>query len=90
MMSPEDLATLVRVTVESVLAATKSVSTGGGGGGGGGTRLDERYFRRVEKFDGGAGKNNWKEFSFQLRWPLGCATHVSGRSSRTSRRRARR
>jgi hypothetical protein len=42
----------------------------GGSGGGGGVRLDERYFRRVEKFDG-TGKNNWREFSFQFKVAVG-------------------
>jgi hypothetical protein len=72
MMSPEELSQLVRMTVESALAASRSVPTGSGvgAGGGGGARLDERFFRRVEKFDG-TGKNNWREFSFQFKVAVG-------------------
>ena len=35
-----------------------------------GPRLDERHFRRVDKFGGGTG---WKEFSFQIRTAAGAA-----------------
>jgi hypothetical protein len=72
MMTPEELSQLVRFTVESALAATRSIPTAssGGAGGGGGTRLDEHFFRRVEKFDG-TGKNNWREFSFQFKVAVG-------------------
>jgi hypothetical protein len=34
--------------------------------------LDDRYFRRVEKFDG-TGKNRWREFSFQFKVAVGMA-----------------
>ena len=34
-------------------------------------RLDERHFRRVDKYGGGSG---WKEFSFQFRTAVGAAS----------------
>ena len=77
MMSPEELTRLVQMTVESALAAARAVPTtpSGGGvreGGGGGARLDERFFRRVDKFDGSA-KLNWREFAFQFKTAVGMA-----------------
>jgi len=48
MMSAEDIAVLVRVAVEGALASARAVPGQGGGGG----RLDEKYFRRVDKYDG--------------------------------------
>jgi hypothetical protein len=71
MMTAEDLATVVRVAVESALAATRSVP-GSGGGGADRNRLDERFFRRVEKYDG-SGKTNWREFAFQFKVAVGMA-----------------
>jgi hypothetical protein len=74
MMSQEDVARLVQMAVEGALAASRSVPTAGGGGaqGGGGTRLDERFFRRVDKFDG-TSKGNWREFAFQFKTAVGMA-----------------
>jgi hypothetical protein len=71
MMTGEVLAQLVRITVESALAASRSVPTTSGGGVEK-TRLDERFFRRVEKFDG-SGKSSWREFSFQFKVAVGMA-----------------
>ncbi len=65
MMTAEDIATLVRVAVEGALASARAVPNGGGGG-----RLDEKYFRRVDKYDG-QGKSNWREFSFQFKTAVG-------------------
>ncbi len=67
-MTAEEIATLVRIAVEGALAATRTVPGGGGGGG----RLDEKYFRRVDKFDG-QGKHSWREFSFQFKTAVGMA-----------------
>jgi hypothetical protein len=66
MMTAEDIATLVRVAVEGALASARAVPGGGGGGG----RLDEKYFRRVDKYDG-QGKSSWREFSFQFKTAVG-------------------
>jgi hypothetical protein len=68
MMSPEELAQLVAVAVQSAVAATRPVPTGSPEK----NRLDERYFRRVEKFDGTA-KSNWREFAFQFKVAVGMA-----------------
>jgi hypothetical protein len=66
MMTAEDIATLVRVAVEGALAAARAVPGQGGGGG----RLDEKYFRRVDKYDG-QGKSSWREFAFQFKTAVG-------------------
>ena len=68
-MTVQDLQLIVEAAVRAALAATPS---------GGqpdrdrdrGPRLDERHFRRVDKFGGGTG---WKEFSFQIRTAAGAA-----------------
>ena len=49
-MSPEELTRLIQVTVERALATIRSVPTTSSGGGSG-ARLDERFFRRVEKVE---------------------------------------
>jgi hypothetical protein len=67
MMTAEDIATLVRVAVEGALASARAVPQSSGGGGG---RLDEKYFRRVDKYDG-QGKSSWREFSFQFKTAVG-------------------
>jgi hypothetical protein len=66
MMTAEDIVALVKVAVEGALASARAVPNGGGGGG----RLDEKYFRRVDKFDG-QGKHSWREFSFQFKTAVG-------------------
>jgi hypothetical protein len=55
-------------------AAVRGAIAGQRGAGGsglhtGGGHLDERYFRRVEKYDGV--KGNWKEFAFQFKVAVG-------------------
>ena len=62
----EDLTKIVEAAVRAALAAK---GDGGVGQGGGGGRLDERHFRRMDKFSG----TNWKEFSFQFRTAAGSA-----------------
>ena len=59
-LTPEDLAKLVEAAVQGALKGQKAV--------GGGGHLDERHFRRVDKFDG---KGNWREFSFQFKTAVG-------------------
>jgi hypothetical protein len=66
MMTAEDIATLVRVAVEGALASVRPVPGASGGGG----RLDEKYFRRVDKYDG-SGRSSWREFSFQFKTAVG-------------------
>ncbi len=47
------------------LAAAIEKSGGGGRGGGGGRRgLEERHFRRIEKFDG---RGSWSDWSFTMK-----------------------
>ena len=58
---PEDLTRLIEAAVQAALRGQR-------GAGPGGKDLDERYFRRVEKFDG---KGSWREFSFQFRTAVG-------------------
>ena len=61
----EDLNTLVKTAVEAAMAAKSGgVKTDRD------RRLDERHFRRVDKYSGGAG---WKEFAFQIRTSAGAA-----------------
>ena len=54
-ISKEDLAVLMEAAVKAAMAAVDGSREKS-------SRLDERHFRRVEKFDGAEGK--WKEWSF--------------------------
>jgi hypothetical protein len=69
MMTPEDITRLVEIAVRSALAAQRPVGSQSSWEKG---HLDERYFRRVEKFDG-TSKANWREFSFQFKVAVGMA-----------------
>ena len=60
-MTPEDLTKLIDAAVQGVLRGQRSAGSGG-------RELDERYFRRVDKFDG---KGSWREFSFQFKTAVG-------------------
>ena len=64
MISLADLQTLVDTAVR---AAVQGVA--GGGAHGGGHRLDERHFRRMDKFDGVDAK--WKEWTFVFKTQIG-------------------
>ena len=62
----------VVAAVQGALAAAGPAAKGGGKGEEekhGGGRLDERYFRRVDKLEG----KNWKEFHFQFMSAIGAA-----------------
>jgi hypothetical protein len=65
-LTADDIAKLVDAAVKGALMAQKAASAGPGGGNG---HLDERHFRRVEKFDGV--KGSWREFSFQFKTAVG-------------------
>ena len=65
-MTMDDLKVLVEVAVKAALEAK-----GDGGGKDRGNRLDERHFRRVDKYGGGPG---WKDFAFQFRTAVGAAS----------------
>jgi hypothetical protein len=67
-MSREDLQIIVETAVRAALSA-KAENDGKGVEKSG--RLDERYFRRMDKYNGGTG---WKEFSFQFRTAAGAAS----------------
>ena len=67
-MTREDLQLLVETAVKAALSA-KAEAEGKGVDKRG--RLDERYFRRTDKYNGGTG---WKEFSFQFRTAAGAAS----------------
>jgi hypothetical protein len=67
-MTADDLARLVDAAVKGALQAQRSTSAAATLENKG--HLDERYFRRVEKFDG-TSKTNWKEFSFQFKVAVG-------------------
>jgi hypothetical protein len=69
-LTPEDITRIVEIAVKSAMAAQRP--TGGGQGSLEKGHLDERFFRRVEKFDGTA-KANWREFSFQFKVAVGMA-----------------
>jgi hypothetical protein len=66
-MTTEDLSRLVDAAVKGALGARPSSSGFDSQGKG---HLDERYFRRVEKYDG-TGKTSWREFSFQFKVAVG-------------------
>ena len=63
---------LVETAVRASVMAAMTAMSGKGGGQEKerGIYLDERQFRRVDKFSGGTG---WKEFSFQFRTAVGAA-----------------
>jgi hypothetical protein len=59
MATPEDIAKIVAAVI-------REMEKGGGGRGGGGRkRLDERHFRRIEKFTGD--EKCWRDWHFQMR-----------------------
>ena len=66
---------MIEAAVRGALTGQQTAMREGGSGGGGGRdhggvgHLDERHFRRMEKFDGSESK--WKEWSFQLKTSLG-------------------
>jgi hypothetical protein len=68
-LTPDDITRIVEIAVRSAMAAQRPVGAGAGDAKG---HLDERYFRRVEKFDG-TSKTNWREFSFQFKVAVGMA-----------------
>ena len=57
-VSISDLQVLIEASVKAALAGQKCAAAG---------RVDERHFRRMDKFDG----KNWKEFSFQFKTSVG-------------------
>ena len=61
-----DLQVLVDTAVKAALSAKAESGRADKG-----HRLDERHFRRVDKYCGGPG---WKEFAFQLRTSAGAAS----------------
>jgi hypothetical protein len=67
-ISKEDLAVLMEAAVKAAMAAVDGSREKTG-------RLDERHFRRVEKFDGAEGK--WKEWSFLFKTQVGAANKVA-------------
>ena len=64
----------INAIVETAVRAALQVSADGGGGGGrhvGGGRLDERFFRRVDKY--GGEEKGWREWSFAFKSAVGMA-----------------
>ena len=84
-MTPEQLTSIVAMAVQQALAAQALVAqseTRGHGGGGGTTArnerkvLEEREFRRMEKFAGG--EDAWREWEFDFRTAVrACSTHTA-------------
>ena len=66
--SPEDIRTMIEAAVKGALQGSRENRQDAG-------RLDERFFRRVEKFDGAEGR--WKEWSFQFTSQLGAASKLT-------------
>jgi hypothetical protein len=66
-LTPDDITKIVEIAVRSALATHKPTTPQGAWEKG---HLDERFFRRVEKFDG-SGKSNWREFAFQFKVAVG-------------------
>ena len=71
-MNLEDLQRVVEVAVRAAMAAQTAGGGGGGGGQRGGNRLDEKYFRRCEKFNGD--ERLWREWAFSFRTAVGKAS----------------
>ena len=67
-ITKEDLAALMEAAVKVAMAAVEGKREMSG-------RLDERHFRRVEKFDGAEGK--WKEWSFLFKTQVGAANKMA-------------
>jgi hypothetical protein len=65
-LTPEDITRIVEIAVRSAVAAQRPTTQSAFEKG----HLDERFFRRVEKFDG-SGKSNWREFAFQFKVAVG-------------------
>jgi hypothetical protein len=68
-ISKEDLAALMEAAVKAAMAAVDGSREKSSG------RLDERHFRRVEKYDGTEGK--WKEWSFLFKTQVGAANKTA-------------
>ena len=68
-LTAADVEVMINAAVRAALQAATQTGGGAGAGGDKGGHLDERHFRRVDKFNG----QNWKEFSFQFRTAVGAA-----------------
>jgi hypothetical protein len=68
-ITTDDLAKLVDAAVKGAIAGQKAAGGVGGISVQGGGHLDERYFRRMDKFDGV--KGSWREFAFQFKVAVG-------------------
>jgi hypothetical protein len=68
-ISKEDLAVLMEAAVKAAMAAVDGSREKTSG------RLDERHFRRVEKYDGNEAK--WKEWSFTFKTQVGAANKTA-------------
>ena len=55
--------------IEAAVRGALTAKASGGGGGGGRGHLDERHFRRMDKFDGAESK--WREWAFQFKTQVG-------------------
>ena len=69
-MTPEQINLIVETAVRAALQASAESGVGGGRPGGGG-RLDERFFRRVDKY--GGEEKAWREWSFAFKSAVGMA-----------------
>ena len=67
-LSAQDIQALIEAAVKGAIEGQQKVRREGGS-------LDERYFRRVEKFDGKEG--TWKEWSFQFKTQVGAASKMA-------------
>ena len=71
-LTPQNIQALIEAAVKGALEGQKKVRRDG-------HNLDERYFRRVEKFDGKEG--TWKEWSFQFKTQVGgCEQNGQGQT----------
>ncbi len=59
----------IQPMIEAAIRGALAAQSGGGGGGGSKGHLDERHFRRVEKFDGAESK--WREWAFTFKTQVG-------------------
>ena len=66
-LTAADIQAMIEAAVRGALLGQHAAQREGSGGGAG--HLDERHFRRMEKFEGAEGK--WKEWSFQLKTQVG-------------------
>ena len=68
-LTPQDIQQLIEAAVKGTIEGQQKVRRDGG------SSLDERYFWRVDEFDGK--EDTWKEWSFQFKTQVVAASKVA-------------